>query len=363
MKLVTIVLLFALSSNLFTTADTSAAQDAESACFEELAKAAKTNSAFNHLDLSKVTKISGKTGQQESSPFSVETYNDFSDILTKEIPFQAEDLKHFPSEMSKVASAAKFLPKVYKSNRNNSAFVLYESGVKTKIEHWVNTEGSSIQKHLQDYFAGKKTASFMDDRYTRQKIDGYYVDSRYITFGRESDLAFSFPTDVANPESDSFFPIGRLIMDMREYMIYTHHLKPSLGGDLLSCELIRVAPKSGYKLKDYEGKNRGINWENYGQVDIAATNMTVQPVGDEDEFRKAEIDFSVTTRQDINKRLLRFHVLSINYDNKNSFMNTYRTVQWFNEAMLDAKKIAEEGFDMRRAFYQSIIDSDLEIGN
>lgn len=333
----------------------------EEACFKQLNVAAKKNPAFNDLDLSRVSKINGKNQNLESDPFSIETYADFQNILTKEIPFFSEDIIYFPNAMNNVSSTQKFIPRSYKSNRNNSAFVLYSSGNKTKINHWVSKTGVSIEADIRAWLSGNKSTAEMDDEYYRQSIDGYYLDSNYVTFGRESDLAFSFPTRAANPATDSYFPTGRPVRDMREYMVYTQHLAPQYGGDLLSCEIIKVVPQPPYKLKDYDANNKSIKWENYGSVNTPASSITTEIVGPNNDFRKAEIDFSVTTKNDGRKKLLRYYVISINYNNNNQFLNTFRTVEMFNRSMRAEKNAADRGWSVRSDFYDKIEASGLGI--
>jgi len=358
---ISFLLIGALLASQYQFNNTTYAASPEEQCFAELAKAAKKNPAFSGLNLSAVKKISGKNKELESDPFSVKTYADFLETFSKPVPYSQSDLKYYPSKMKSVATKHRYTPKIHKANRTNSGVIIYNNGSKTSIDHWMSKTGSSAASDIKDYFSGQKSASQLDAKHNRQKIDGYYLNSKYVTFGRESDLTFSFPSRAANPADDGYYPSGRPVMDMREYVMYTHHLKGSLGGDLLSCELIKMVPQSPYKLKDYDYSGESIRWENYGGTKISASNAKTQVVGG-GKFRKAEIDYTITSRTDPGKQLLRFYVLGINYDNHNSFLNTFRTVEMFNEAMRDAKKASQGFLEMRRTFYAKVIASGLGIG-
>lgn len=334
----------------------------EEQCFTELSKAAKRNPAFSDLNLDSVRKISGENGELKSEPFSVKTYADFSNAFSKPVPFFQSDLEYYPNRMNNVATKHRFTPKIHKSNRTNSGVIIYNNGYKTPIDYWMSKTGASAAADIKEYFSGQKTASQLDAKHNRQTIDGYYLNSEYVTFGRESDLTFSFPSRAANPADDGDYPSGRPIMDMRQYVMYTQHLKGgAMGNDLLSCEIIKMVPQSPYKLKDYDYSGDSIRWENYGGTKMSASNAKTRVVGD-GKFRKAEIDYTITSRTDPGKQLLRFYVLSLNYNNNNSFLNTFRTVEMFNEAMRDAKNASQNFLEMRRAFYAKVLASGLGIG-
>ncbi len=340
--------------------ETAQAASPEEMCFTNLTQAAKSNPAFNSLNLAKVRKINGSSGQHKSEPFSVATYQDFSDAFSTQTPYFSTDLKYFPNQMEEVPAKHKFVPKKHRSNRNNTASIIFQDGRKSFIDHWMSRNGASTELDIRDYFANQKSAGQLNSKYNRQRIDGYYLDTRYVSFGRESDLDFSYPNRAANPANDDFYPTGRPVRDMREYLIYTHHLSPALGGAFVGCELVKMSPRGGFKLKDYNYSGKSLAWENYGGTMMSASNSRTSVVGG-GKFRKAEIDYTVNTRQNPNKDLLRFYALSMNYNNNNRFLNTYITSKFFDEEMKSAKG-RKTFLEMRRAFYTRVRNSGLLIG-
>lgn len=341
-----------------------AAISPETQCFTHLVAAAKTNPAFSDLDLTKVQKINGETGEFKSDPFSVATYTDFIDIFNTALPVLNDDLHFFPDKMKEVSKNYKIKQKIHKANRNNSASIIYSNGVKTPIDHWMSDDHSSTALDIRKYFSGKKTAANLDRKYTRQMIDGYYIDSRYVTFGKESDLTLSFPTRAGNPAADAFYPVGRPIPDMREYLIYTHHLSPALGGDFLSCEIFKTTPQEGYRLKDYELSGKGITWDNFGGTRLSETDVSATRVLGNNKFRLGEISYSVTARYPVDpvEPLLRFDGINVSYNNESTFLNPFITLGLFEDSMREAKVQATTFFQARLDFYRRVIASGLDIG-
>ncbi|NCP67913.1 hypothetical protein GW756_03950 [bacterium] len=356
-SILTGVLLF----NLIPFGSTVAATSPEEQCFAQLVLAASTNPSFNTLDLASVNKVNGKNNEYKSGRFSVATYADFLNTFSKAVPYFETDIVSYPDKMNEVPTRYKYTPTVHKSNRNNTASIIYNNGTKTNIDHWMSKNGSSTSQDIQKYFAGQLSASTLDNKHNRQKIDGYYLDSKYVSFGKESELDFSYPSRAANPGADGYYPTGRPVKDMRQYLIYTHHLSPARGGAFLSCELVKMTPYNPYKLKDYDYQGQSLSWVNYGGTKMSQSNAKTAVVGG-GKFRKAEIDYTITTRADESKNLMRFNAISINYDNGNSFLNTFRTSEMFNEAMRDALNASETFLEMRRAFYNKVIASGLGIG-
>ena len=357
------VLIATLLLNQIPINSASAAASPEEQCFDLLTEAAKSNPAFSKLDLSKVRKTNGKKNDIKSGKFSVATYEDFMDTFNTPVPYFSDDIPNYPNKMDKVPTQYKFIPSIHKANRNNTASIIYNNGIRTKIDHWMSKDGSSTGTDIQNYFAGKKSASALDAKHYRQTIDGYYLDSRYVSFGAESELDFSYPTRAAAPSNDDYYPTGRPVKDMRQYLIYTHHLSPALGGDLLSCEIIKMVPQSPYKLKDFDHKGLSLDWVNYGGTKMSQSDAKTDVIGKNGKFRKAEIDYTTSVKGEPDKKLFRFYTLSINYDNGNSFLNTFITSELFNEAMRDAKNASQTFLEMRRAFYNKVIASGLEIGS
>lgn len=338
-----------------------AAPTPEDQCFNQLRQAANSSPAFSGLDLTKVRKINGKNGEEKSKFFSVATHADFLKVFTTPHPFYEYDIPYFPDAMDEVPSRDKFTPKVHKANRTNSASLIYENGIKTDIDHWMSKNGSATGQDIRDYFSGRKNANSLDGKHHRQIIDGYFIDSKYVTFGRESDLEFSFPTRAANPASYGFYPVGRPIPDMREYLMYTHHLSPQFGGHFLSCELVKMTPQAGYVLKDYDYAGKSIRWQNYGGSKLSQTDITTKNLAG-GKFRQGNLRYTITTRQDTDKNLLRFDLINISYNNASSFLNPYITLDLFQKSVLDAKTATLTFLDMRRDFYNRVIATGMGIG-
>jgi len=337
----------------------------EEQCFTHLANAARNTPGLN-IDLSKVTKINGKNNKFESDEFSVKTHADFINAFENyPIPNYQSDVVHYPNNMDEVPNDYKFMPKVHKSNRNNTASVIYEDETITPIDHWMSRTGAGTESDINDFFSGTKTAAQLNAKHDRQRINGHYIDSRYMSFGRESELDFSFPTRAANPARDGYYPVGRPVRDMREYLIYTHHLakkfsNDKINGDLLSCELIKITPQSGYKLKDFNNTGKSISWENYGGSRISQTDISTRPIAS-NTFREGKLNYTITTRTDPNKNLLRFNGINISYNNGNSFYNPYTTLKLFEDSVKSAPVGTSTFLEMRRDYYNRIIASGMGI--
>lgn len=345
LKFLAILLLpLVLASWLSTPLLTQAATNPEDECFDLLVKEAKNNPTFADLDLKKVKKINGRDGEFQSDNFSVATHKDFLKAFENEIPNgAADDIEYYPNQMNKVPNKYKFVRDVHKASRNNSASLIYTDGTSTPIDYAVEVNG-------KDY---------------EQKIDGYYIDSRYVTFGRQSDLAFSFPNRDPNPGNTEFYPSGRPVQDMREYVMWTHHLAGPYKGtgksDFVSCNILKMVPQSPYVLSAYDSGDQSINWNAYGATRMTESNARTEVVGGGD-FRLGEIEYTTTVSNAPEKRLLRFYVLNLSYDNRSSFMNPFKTLGLFEEAMNDALNLSQTFDDMRMAFYDKVAASGLLIG-
>lgn len=362
-NILSLFLVPAILANILPVSTTYAAASPEDRCFDLLTSKAQNNPAFAGLDLTKVRKTNGKNTSTgiSSGEFSVATYNDFKAAFNREIPAGSGDIVHYPDDMNRVSSNYKFKRKIHKANRNNAATIMYNNGNKTNIDQWAPKDGKNPLSDIRKYFSGKRSASYLDGKYHRQKIDGHYVNSKYVTFGRDSRLAFSYPSRSPNPADDGFFPTGRPVLDMREYVMYTHHLSSAYGGKFMSCGLVKMVPQGQYKLQNYTAGDKSVAWANFGGTRMSESNVRTQSVGGND-FRLGEIEYTITDRESPTGRLMRFKVLSLGYKNGSPFMNPYITMDLFDKAMKDAHNTSKNFLEMRRAFYDRVIASGLGIG-
>ncbi len=312
----------------------------ENKCIQNIIEAAGSHTAFSDIDFSALVKTNGPDGSKVSSkPFSVTDHNEFLEIADTPVPLIDDDLSYFPDELEKVSPNYVVTEGVHKSNRNNGAYLLYSDGTSTSI--------GDIDGDGED-----------------ETIDGYYVDSRYVTFGDQSDLEFSFPTRDPNPDDDREFPMGSPLKDMRQYLFFTHHLASKYGGKFMSCGLVKVSPTDDYALKSYAGE-KSIRWTYYGFPRPQQTNVrtNVKNRGG-DKFRIGDIRFIVSAKEvdtanggyQFDNELLKYNVLISAYDNRSNFMNEFKTLKIFEENMNDTTNATSSFVESRLSFYRALID-------
>jgi hypothetical protein len=335
-----------------------AQQTPEDQCFTHLRNAAQNNPNFQGLNLRKVQKINGKNGENRSAEFSLASHRDFRNAFENyQLPVIDNDLSKYPYDMDEVSNRHKFFPRIHKSNRTNSASVIFENNIKTPIDHWMNFDGASAGRDIQNFFTGHDLNGV--NKHVRQVIDGHFVNTRYMTFGRESDLELSFPSRATNPAEEGYYSVGRPIKDMREYLMYTHHLT---NGTLLSCELFRMIPQSDFELKDFDITGKGIYWLNYGGSMLSETDVGTTPIAN-GKFRVGTIGYSITEKRAPFDKLLRFEGINVSFNNGSNFLNPFVTLGLFEESVRDAKNGTNTFLEMRRDFYNRIRASGMGIAN
>ena len=305
-----------------------ASSDPENACIQKLVNEMKKTVPFNNINMGALEKISG-VGQNtvKSQPFSIKNHDQFMEAVNTPIPKALSDLAKYPNEVGSIDDKYKTEGgRIYKASRNNAGAVI----------------GNSTPKDLGIEIDG-----------VPQKITGYYLDNRYVTFGRESGFLFYFPSRSPAAAPDSIFPQGAPLDDMREYLLYTQHLSPAAGGDFVGCGITKVVPSPGYSLSSDGTNATPIRWEYYGSTRARETDVNTNLLSGGD-FRKFYVRFTVNDRRDAEKRLLRFHTLALSYDNKSGFFNEFETGKVFEANANETKNVADGFIALREAFYEKL---------
>ena len=312
-----------------------AAPTPEAACFEILL--GKTSFAlpadFASIDFDNLKK---KSGVVESGSFSVKGYNDFLTLSKLPVP-KPSNLYLFPSEPAKINKLKKNQieagkNKVYKANRNNVGKVQITSNKITNIGN-------------------------VDSDPAPEKFRGYYLDSRILTFGNQVDeLDFPFQSSDANTYgTGDDYPNGEPYADMRDRLLYTHHLKT---GEFLSCGLVKIVPETsnGFYLSNADitdpATQRVINRSLYGGDTLLNSKFLVSPKNHKGhKFQIGNINARIVAKEadtenpgnfNYKTPLLQYQALSVAYDNGSAYMNEYITLPLQAEVMTKARN-ADKG--------------------
>ncbi len=352
---VSLLLLGLLTLNVIPTTAQAEESSPESACFEILTQEAKNNSQFARLDLSQVKKVNTRRGRDISSkPFAVNTYEKFKEIFNTPIPKSSGHLPKFPHRIDEIPRLYRHTPQIHKSNRPN-IMVVIANGPKTDIGN-------------------------VDNDPATEYINGYFLDTRYVTFGRATDFTFSFPSLDPNAHESEDFPYGAPYQDMREYLLFTHHLSPEKGGDFVNCGLVSLTPLGDYKLKAQTPNEKSIRWQYYGGDRVLGTDFKNRDIhsynNDDDEsnhnnrgnFRVSDVRFTIAAKEigedqipNYDNDLARVNAINVTYDNGNSYYNGYPLAKIAEQVMTDPKNQDLTYLELRALFYQAITET-LDLG-
>ncbi len=312
-KMSTVLSIGMLLSTSFVSAN--AGTSAEDVCFKNLVSEAKKSSVFSSIDFEKLTKINGAAGDTVSSgEFSSASYDDFKKYAKLAVPKSKSFLPKFPEDVNSVPNDyLDRIPPVYKQNRTNVAFLLGDDNRNTAI-------GDPNKDGQPDH------------------INGYYVDSKILTFGNKSDLIFPFPSRKATPEQGKAYPFGKPYVDMREYVIFSQHLSAQFGGKFIGCGVAKMEPQGEYALASWNGEKSISPFYYGGQVMQGSDIKTkVLPVKDGHKFRATDVRTQTNAKEEIegeifyNNPLMKYKVLVLGYDNGSNFYNEFVTHQIFTE--------------------------------
>ncbi len=311
----------------------------EEKCFQHLSQTIDKGEIFPNINLKAVTKINDWDGEVvESQQFSLDTYGGFKSIAETPIPGFGQDIYYFPNGIEKTAPQYLITPEIHKANRNGTTgIVKYKNNTETSIGN-------------------------VDDDPQEEIIKGYFLDTQYATFGRKSDLKFSFPSRDRNTDPAYDYPTGPPYKDIREYVLFASHLNPDHGGDLLSCGLVLVEPQGDYVLTAQDNTQKSITWENYGHDKQGTLNIATELVGD--DFRRVNADFLVAAKEknaegggfNYDNDLVKFTLLFFTYDNDSDFMNEFETIEVFSEILNDPENKDLSFHKLYKKFYQTLID-------
>ena len=264
---------------------------------------------------------------------SLEESLQFQEIAGLDLPSQVRDVKYFPKELNRVSNQ-NLIPGTskYKANRTNIGTVMFQNSIETNLGD-VDEDGDN------DY------------------IKGYFVDSQVVTFGRKLPN-FSFPFRSRDPNSSRPWAFGKPYSDLREYMVYTHHLAPAFGGQFLSCGLVKIEPDG---VRDLEDLKTG----DYDGNDFQGSSYSIEvlpksPEGH--EFRKGIVAIQSFDKSSPALPFARFQVLTLAYNNASNFLNEFTTLELQTEAMTTPPNQAEGMNQTIEIFYKLIEDqTDLMI--
>ena len=280
----------------------------EETCFQNLNQQISNSSVFSNINLEQLTKKNGPDDDLVSSkPFSAKTYNDFLNLTEIPVPMSKSFINQYPDNISIVPNDYLTTIPKYKQNRANVQFILGNDNLKTPI-------GDPNKDGVQDF------------------INGYYIDSKVLTFGRSSDLMYPFPSRKAVPSPGKGFPFGRPYADMREYVIFTQHLAPKFGGNFISCGIAKLVPEGDYALASWNGE-KSISPFYYGGAVMQGSDASthILPIKNGYKFRATETRSQVNSKEIIDGNvsydhpLMHFNALVIAYDNSSNFYNEFIT--------------------------------------
>ncbi len=302
----------------------------EQACFEVLL--GQTSFAlpadFASINFEKLTK---KSGPAESGEFAVKNHADFLALSALPVP-KPSNLYLFPAEPNKIKKLKKAqieadANKVYKANRNNVGKVQITGGKQINIGN-------------------------VDSDPVPEKFTGYYLDSRILTFGNQVDeLDFPFQSsDSGTYGTGDDYPSGEPYSDMRDQLLYTHHLKT---GEFLSCGLVRILPETsnGFFLSNADitdpVNQQVINRSLYGGDTLLNSRFLVNPREHKGHrFQVGNINARIVAKEpdpanpgnyNYKTPLLQYKALTVAYDNGSTYMNEYVTLPLQAEVMTKAR--------------------------
>lgn len=302
----------------------------ETACFEALTKAVKNSANFGN-DLSNVKKT--KSGSTPSSSFDVSTYKKFLKFANTPAPKYSSKVKYFPDQMKSphvLKSQMGDEDRTYKANRTNIGTVMYKDESKTTIT------GPYGKSH---------------------KINGYFVDTKVVTFGEKND--WKFPLKARDPKSQNKYPYGAAYDDVREYMLYTHHLANRVESDrkkqFLSCGIVHIDPQGKYTHKTISNnsyKGNIFEGSNY-QTKIVTKNGKKFRQGDV-TIQTVDGKYKASEKNVTGSEFAHFDVITLAYDNKSKFLNEYETLELQKDAMANPADQTKGMPGVIQQFYDSI---------
>jgi hypothetical protein len=309
----------------------------EALCFKHLNDSMEDSSIFSDIKLDKLEKINQNEqgGDDKSKKFSIETYDEFKEMAQLPVPVIPSEIDKYPNKLGEV-DPAYLTPQreKYRANRTNVAMVQYKNNQET---------------NLGDIDGDGKTDS----------IRGYFIDSQAVTFGERS--AFQFPFRAREPQSTRKYPHGEPYDDFREYVVYTHHLAPKYGGDLVSCGIVKMTPEEGFVKYSQSADVLDLSVNNYGGDVFEGSSYKTSKI--DDDFLKSDIRLQTVAVQDDYKRpFMRYDVLSVSYNNQNDFFNEYITMPIQEAVMTDpAVQAAGTVTKLTEVYYAALKNTGLGI--
>ncbi len=310
----------------------------EQACLMNLQEEMKTDAVFANLDFSSVRKINGPEGETlESGEFSIATYDDFVKAFEVPVPMLQDDIQFYPHQLFNVSPVYTYELTPAKSNRNLSGILTYQDDVETSIGD-------------------------VDDDGEEEIINGYYTDTRYVTFGRQN--AFEYPprSRDPNPASNRDFPGGNPYRDMREFIVFVQHLSEDFGGDLLSCGVFTFTPGEQYVLKSFSEDETEVSRDLFWRTDVQASDAKYKTIEDKNDhkFLRSTLrdTFLSRERNEDGTRpvLLVYNQILLSYDSGNSFLNDFEIAQYTRNFMTDPANLNKSFTNMRQELYEQLSD-------
>ena len=306
---------------------------AANAASAQTEKEGKMQEAENAQEVASDDALEAEKARKAVDDFSqsLEGERQFQEISKMALPSGLSDIRYFPDRMNQVSG--ELIPAIpkYKANRSNIGTVMFQNSIETNLGD-VDGDGDN------DF------------------IKGYFIDSQAVTFGRQLG-GLSFPYQARDPESARPWPFGKPYSDLREYLIYTHHLAPAFGGQFLSCGLIKVEPDGSNQLSDLStGKYGGNAFEG------SSYETTILPKSPESyQFRRGLVTVQALERSNAEQgaaadRYGKFRVLTLAFDNGSNFLNEFQTLQLQTQAMTNPPDQSQGMHEIIQRFYALIED-------
>lgn len=310
----------------------------EEACMANLQAEMKDDSIFANVDITKVKKINGpEEDQVESGEFSLATYDDFLAAFDVPVPTLKEDIQYYPSQLFNVSPVYATKLEVAKSNRNLSGILTYNDDIETGLGD-------------------------LDGDGEEEVINGYYTDTKYVTFGRENAFVYPPVSRDPNPDSRRDFPGGHPYQDMREFIVFFQHLAEPFGGDLLSCGVFTFDPGDQYVLKAHNEGETEVSADLFWRTDVQASDAKYATVeNDGHRFLKSVLRDTFLSRQrdeeGNNPVLMVYNQVLLSYDSGNSFLNDFEVARYTRNFMTDPANLNRSFTQMRQRLYQELVDN------
>ena len=306
---------------------------AANAASAQTEKEGKMQEAENAQEVASDDALEAEKARKAVDDFSqsLEGERQFQEISKMALPSGLSDIRYFPDRMNEVSGELVPATSKYKANRSNIGTVMFQNSIETNLGD-VDGDGDN------DF------------------IKGYFIDSQAVTFGDRLG-GLQFPYQARDPESSRPWPFGKPYSDLREYLIYTHHLAPAFGGQFLSCGLVKVDPDGENTLSDLNSGNYDGN-----AFEGSSYETTILPRSSENyQFRRG-----LVTVQALEKNFgeeasdpipyAKFRVLTLAFDNSSSFLNEFKTLQLQAQAMTSPPDQSLGLHENIQRFYDLIAD-------